>query len=83
MCFDDHHNVINNLPWQAESPDLKIIEALWGMRNRFRAPSSLKQPFEISIEECHQIRLEIIQNLYDSISRRIKFLQVNRSPIAY
>jgi hypothetical protein len=55
---------------------LNIVEPLWlaletRARNRFPPPTSLKQLEDVLQEEQYKILLEIVQNLYESISRRI------------
>jgi hypothetical protein len=41
------------------------------VRNRFPPPKSLKQLEDVLKEEWHKIPLETVQNLYESIPRRI------------
>jgi hypothetical protein len=41
------------------------------VRNRFPSPTSLKQLEDILQEEWYKIPLETVQNLYESIRRRI------------
>lgn len=54
------------------------------VRNRFPPPFLLKQLYEILIEEWDKIPLETIQNLFDSIPRRIKaVLEANGGPTPY
>jgi hypothetical protein len=54
------------------------------MRSRFSPLSSLKQLKDILREEWYSIALENIQNLYESIPRRIQAaLQANDSPTPY
>jgi hypothetical protein len=55
---------------------LNIIEPLWSVletkvRNRFPTPTSLKQLEDVFQEEWYKILLETVQNLYESIPRRI------------
>jgi hypothetical protein len=54
---------------------LNIIAQLWSvletrLRKRFPPPTSLKQLEDIH-QEWHKIPLDIVQNLYESIPRRI------------
>jgi hypothetical protein len=73
--FEENEGELQHLPYQAQSPDLNIIEKLWSvlgtrMRNRFPPPTSLKQLEDVLQEECHNIPLETVQYLYESIPRR-------------
>jgi hypothetical protein len=74
--FEEHEGELQYFPWPAQSPDLNIIEPLWSVfgdrvRKRFPPPASLKQHENVLQEEWYKIPLESIQNLYESISRRI------------
>jgi hypothetical protein len=66
-----------------------ITETLWSvletrMRDRFPPPTSLKQPEDALQEECHRSRKETVQNLYDSIPRRIMaVLKAKGGPTPY
>lgn len=87
--FNEHQNIIKHLPWPAQSPDLNIIEPIWGVlekrvRSRFPPPTSLKQLADILVEEWDKIPLETIQALYESIPRRIEaVLKANGGPTPY
>jgi hypothetical protein len=55
---------------------LNIIEPLSSVletrvRNRFPPPTSLKQLEDVLQEEWYKIPLEIVQNLHESVTRRI------------
>jgi hypothetical protein len=55
---------------------LNIIEPLWSIletrvRSRFPPPKSLKQLEEVFQQEWYKIPLEPVENLYESIPRRI------------
>ena len=46
--FEEHEDALQYLPWQAQLPDLNIIEPLWSVlesriRSRFLPPTPLKQ----------------------------------------
>jgi hypothetical protein len=54
------------------------------MRSRFPPPSSLNQLGDVLHEEWYYIPLETIQNIYESIPRRIQaVLQANGDPTLY
>jgi hypothetical protein len=54
------------------------------MRNRFPHPTSLKQDEGVLLEERYKIPLETVQNLYESISRRIAaILKTKGAPTPY
>jgi hypothetical protein len=55
---------------------LNIIERLWSVlettvRNRFPPPSFLKQLEDVLQQEWYKIPLKTVQNLFESIPRRI------------
>jgi hypothetical protein len=63
-------------PGLSQSPDFNILEPLWlvletRMRNRFPPSTSLKQLEDALQEGLYKIPLETVQNLYESIPRRI------------
>ena len=70
--LEEHEDALQHLLWPAQSPNLNIIKPLWSVleskvRSRF-PPSTLKQ----LEEEWHSIPLENIQNLPESVPRRIQ-----------
>jgi hypothetical protein len=74
--FEAYEGELQHLPWPAQSPYLNLVEPLWSVleirvRNRFPLQTSLKQLEAVLQEECYKIPLETIQNLYQSIPRRI------------
>jgi hypothetical protein len=85
----DDEGKLQSLPWLAQSPDLNIIERLWSVlesrvRDRFPPSTYLKQLEDVLQEEWYKIPLETVQNLYESIPRRIAVvLKVKVSPIPY
>jgi hypothetical protein len=65
-----------NIPWPTQSPHLNIIEPLWSVletrvRDRFPPPTTLKQLGDVLQEDGYKIVLDTVQNLYESIPRRI------------
>ena len=69
--FEEHEDALQHLLWLAQSPILNIIKSLWSVlerrvRSRF-PPLSLKQ-----LEEWYSIPQQTLQNLHESIPRRIK-----------
>jgi hypothetical protein len=87
--FDCQEVEIQHLPWPAQLPDLNTTEALWSVletsvRNRFTAPTSLKQLGDVLQEEWYKIPLQALQNLYKSIPRRIAAeLKIKGCPTPY
>jgi hypothetical protein len=54
------------------------------VRNRFPPPTSLKQLKDFLQEEWYKILLETVQNLYESIPRRVvAILKAKRGPTPY
>jgi len=82
--FEVHEDVLQHILWLAQLPTLHFMEPLWSVlersvRNRF-PPSSLKQ----LKEKWYSILVEIVQNLHESIPRRIQaVLQANGGPTPY
>lgn len=76
-------NSIEVLEWPAQSPDMNIIEHLWAdvnlrLRNRRPAPTT-KAELKIAVEEeWYNTPLSTIQNLYESIPRRIEALRKSK-----
>jgi hypothetical protein len=74
--FEEHESELQHLPWPPQSLDFNITEPLWsvletGVRNRFPPSTSLKQLEHILQEEWCKIPPKTVQNLYESIPRRI------------
>jgi hypothetical protein len=54
------------------------------VRNTFPPPTSLKQLADVFQEEWYKIPLETVQNLYESIPRRISaVLKAEYGPVPY
>jgi hypothetical protein len=87
--FEEHEGKLQHFPWPAQSSNLKIIEPLWSvlearMRNRIPPSTSLKQLEQVLLEEWNKILLEALENLNESISRRIAVvLKEKYSPTPY
>jgi hypothetical protein len=87
--FEEHEDALKHLPWPAQSPDLSIIKSLLSVlesrvRSRFPPPSSLKQLEDVLHKEWYNIPLETIQNIHNSIPRRIQaVLQATGGPTLY
>jgi len=82
--FEEHEDALKHLLRLAQPPTLNIIEPLWSVlesRVRSRFPALSLRQLE---EECYSIPLETIQNLHESIPRRIQaVLQANGGPTPY
>lgn len=62
-------------PWPPQSPDLNIIEGIWAILKenvKKRCPLSREDLWNVTKEEFDAIPNEIIQNLFNSLPRRIK-----------
>ena len=87
--FEEHEEALQHFPWAANSPDLNIIDTLWsileiGVRSRCLPPSSLEQLENVPHEVRYSIPLKTIQNLQESVPRRIQaLLQANDCPTPY
>jgi len=87
--FEEHKDALQHLPWPAQSPDRYIIKLLWSalesrVRSRFPPPSSVKQVEDVFHEEWYIIPLETMQNLCESLPRRVQaVLQANGGPTPY
>lgn len=78
-CVTDYLNYtgIRTIAWPARSPDLNCIEHLWDtlkrtVRHRQHAPSSLEELETAVLEEWDQISQETIQQLFNSMPRRME-----------
>jgi transposase len=68
---------LRTLTWPAQSPDLNPIENLWAIiknriRNRRNKPSSLPELERLVQREWKAIPRHVIENLVDSMPRRIQ-----------
>jgi len=86
LWFEEHEDALH-LPWPAQWPDLHVIIPLWsvlGSRVRSRFSPSLKQLEDVLHEEWFIITLETVQNLHESIPRRLQaILQGNVDSTPY
>ena len=69
-------NGIDLLPWPAQSADIAPIEHLWGhLKNRLREydhpPSGILELWERVEKEWNKIQPEVVQNLIESMPRRV------------
>ena len=74
--FDEHDSEVEHLPWPAQSPDLNIIEPVWGLlearvRKRFPPPRTRAELVTVLQEEWLKIPLQTVQDLYQSFSSRV------------
>ncbi|GFV66470.1 transposable element Tcb1 transposase [Trichonephila clavipes] len=70
--FAEHEGEVGNLDWPPQSPDLNIIEHLWGyleskLRARFPPPSTISALETALHEEWLHIPLQVVHDLYASI----------------
>lgn len=71
------NNSIINIPWPAQSPDLNPIEHLWDVlerkvRKHNPHPKNLTELMAVLEEEWYKIEPEILQNLVESMPRRVQ-----------
>ena len=82
--FEEHEDVLQHLLWLAQSSTLNIIELLRSVlesRVRSRFPALRLKQLEVG---WYSTPLETIQNLHESIPRRIQaVLQANGVPTPY
>jgi len=69
-------NGVSLLDWPASSPDMNIIENLWGyLDRRVRArrvlPQNLEQLWQVLQEEWYGIEVDYIKALYNSLPTRV------------
>jgi hypothetical protein len=87
--FEKHEGELQHLHWPPQSPHLSIIETLCSvlqtrMGNMFPTPTSVKQVESVLLEEWYKIPLETVQNLYESVPRRIAaVLKAKGAPTPY
>ncbi|GFT42244.1 transposable element Tcb2 transposase [Trichonephila clavipes] len=75
--FAEHEGEVGHLDWPPQSPDLNIIEHLWGyleskLRARFPPPSTISALEAALHEEWLHIPLQVVHDLYASIPRHIQ-----------
>jgi hypothetical protein len=84
----EHEDAPQHLPWPAHSPDFNTVGPLWSVLesrvwSRLPPPLSLNQP-DVLHAELYEIPLETIQNLLESVPRRLQaVLQANGGPTSY
>jgi transposase len=75
-------NKIKVLDWPPQSPDINPIENLWSIldkkiRKQEKKPVNVEELWEILQKEWYKIDLEIIRNLYISMTSRVDALRRN------
>lgn len=71
----EEQGVCNNMAWPPQSPDLNIIEHVWDYLDRAkyrRSPKNTTELFNVLREEWNNIPREFINNLVQSIPKRIQ-----------
>lgn len=82
-------NEITNILWPAQSPDLNPIEHLWDVlerkvRKHKPHPKNLNELMVILEEKWYEIEPEILENLVESMPRRIQaVIDSNGNPTKY
>ncbi|GFW04315.1 transposable element Tcb2 transposase [Trichonephila clavipes] len=85
----EHDHEVEHLTWCHQSPDLNIIEHLWGclenkVRARFPPPRTLFELETVLHEEWVQIPMNFVQDLYFLIPRRMQaVIQAKGGPTSY
>lgn len=77
--------------WPAASPDLSLIENLWGIlqkrvdkRLRNQSVNNGSELFEVVKDEAKKINSKTIESLYQSMTKRItKLVENDYYPIKY
>ena len=75
--------------WPANSPDLNPIENLWhilkvNIRKRKHQPRTREELIEAVLEEWEKLDMEIVNNLIDSMPRRMRaVIKAKGGPIGY
>lgn len=87
--FDEHEDELQHLVWPPQSPDLNIIEPLWGileskLRSRFPPPKTISELVTCLQEEWFSIPITVVHDLYLSIPRRLQsVLDAKGGPTPY
>ncbi|GFV57417.1 transposable element Tcb2 transposase [Trichonephila clavipes] len=87
--FAEHEGEVSHLDWPTQTPDLNIIEHLWGyleskLRARFPPPSTISILETALHKEWLHIPLQVVHDLYASIPRRIQsVIQSKGGPTPY
>lgn len=79
--YIDSQNVLNLSDWPPTSPDLSIIENVWAfLKDKVgkRKAKNCDELWQIIQDEWNKIPSSYIENLYESIPRRLKMIQRNK-----
>jgi len=71
------------MEWPSQSPDLNPIESVWAyikkqLQKRPSKPSSFNHLFEVVVEEWQSIPSRVLENMIESMPRRVNMVIKNR-----
>ncbi|GFU53553.1 transposable element Tc1 transposase [Trichonephila clavipes] len=86
--FAEHEGEVDHLHWPPQSPDLNIIEHLWGyleskLGARFPPPSTISALETALHEEWLHIPLQVVHDLFASMPRRIQSVIQSKGSNSY
>ena len=82
--FEEHEDALQHLFWLAQLPDLNFMGPLSSVLESTLRNGDSSHHLKQLEEKWYSVPVEIIQNLHESIPRRIQtVLQVNGGPTPY